>query len=96
MARVSNPTTTASALIRERKVLIVDDEVFLRNLIKRVVNKEGVLLTADASDTITAISGIKTFKPDIMILDINMPGKSGLHLLRSIRAGEVDTRAIPE
>jgi two-component system chemotaxis response regulator CheY len=92
LARVSNPTSAAGALIKDRKVLIVDDEVFLRNLIKRVVNKAGILLTAEAADVPTATSGLSSFKPDIVILDINMPGDSGLHLLRSIRTGETTAK----
>jgi DNA-binding NarL/FixJ family response regulator len=67
--------------------MIVDDEVFIRNLIKRVVSQAGVLLIAEASDTETARSGMGSFNPDVIILDINMPGESGLHLLKSIRTG---------
>lgn len=88
MARVSTPTSPHAAVFQERKVLIVDDEVFIRNLIKRMLNKAGVLLTAEAADVKTAADGLKSFKPDAIILDINMPGPSGLHLLRAIRAGK--------
>lgn len=67
---------------------MVDDEVFVRNLIKRVVNRIGILLTAEAADAATARMGLERFQPDVVILDINMPGETGLHLLRAVRAGE--------
>lgn len=88
MARISKPTSPAGAFIRDRKVLIVDDEIFIRNLVKRAVNAAGVLQTAEATDTETAARGLKTFDPDVLILDINMPGRSGLDLLRAIRSGK--------
>jgi len=82
--------------MKDRKVLIVDDEVFVRNLIKRVVNRTGILLTAEAADTETARAGLESFQPDVVVLDINMPGETGLHLLRAIRSGDtVATRDLP-
>ena len=91
MARISKPTSS-DASISDLKVLIVDDEPFIRNLIKRVINTIGILLVAEASEPETARAGLESFQPDIVILDINMPGESGLHFLRSIRAGATSAK----
>jgi len=65
-------------------VILVDDEEDFRNPVKTFLDSVG-FNTRDAS----SISGLrrirKTFKPDIIILDINLPGESGLSALREIR-----------
>jgi len=96
MARVSRASAASDGWSEDRKVLIVDDEVFVRNLIKRVVNRIGILLTVEAADTATARAGLERFQPDVVILDINMPGETGLHLLQAVRSGEtVAKRDLP-
>ena len=72
------------------KVLVVDDEESIRSLIKEVLTREGrqVLLSSDGQG---AIEIFRKERPDITILDIEMPGLNGIEVLRRIRA--VDQRA---
>ena len=66
------------------KILIVDDEPGIRNLISAYLRNEGYELQ-EAADGPTAIKLTQTFKPDLIILDIMLPGMDGLEVLNTIR-----------
>jgi YesN/AraC family two-component response regulator len=72
------------------KVLIVDDEVHIRQLIRRFLSKEGYGIF-DAEDGIEGYKVYKAEKPDIILSDINMPRMNGLELLEKIRKEDNDT-----
>lgn len=67
-----------------RTVLIVDDEPMLAELYSVILDREG-FRTVVAHDAETAVEAIKREKPDLMLLDIVMPGTSGLELCRRLR-----------
>ena len=69
----------------EKKVLIVDDEKNICELIRLYVEKEGYK-TVFAYDGEQAISVFETEKPDIILLDVMMPKKDGWQVCREIRA----------
>ena len=66
-------------------VLIVDDEKNICELIRLYVEKEG-FLTSVAYDGKTAVEKVREIKPDIVLLDIMLPGKDGWEVCREIRA----------
>ena len=62
-------------------ILIVDDDEGIRSLLKKYLNENKYLITtADSAED--ASKKIKLIKFDIIILDIMMPGKSGLEFIR--------------
>ena len=65
-------------------ILVVDDDISLCRLLRKILERDGYgcEMVQSADDAITAI-GTQTF--DLVISDINMPGKSGLELLREIK-----------
>lgn len=69
------------------KVFIVDDSTVvverLADLLKEV---PGAYLAGQAGDALNAVKDIRKLKPDALILDLQMPGGSGLDVLRAIRA----------
>ena len=66
------------------KVLIADDEKEIRNLLRLYLENEGFTVTDVASGE--EVSGaMDSFKPDIVLLDVMMPGKDGIHVLKDIR-----------
>lgn len=70
-------------------VLIVDDEDLARQRLVRMVEKiEGFLVVAEADGAEEAMVAITTHDPDIVLLDIQMPGRDGLSLARDIAALE--------
>lgn len=66
-------------------VLIVDDEILARQRLARMVEKiEGFNVIAEAGDAEQAMSAVLTHDPDVVLLDIRMPGKDGLSLAEEI------------
>ncbi|MBC7998316.1 MAG: response regulator transcription factor [Leptolyngbya sp.] len=73
-----------------KKILIVDDEVDIANSIQYVLNQEG-FGTLLAHDGIKAIQVVETDKPDLIILDLMMPGLDGYEVCRRVRASDRKT-----
>lgn len=68
-----------------KKVLIVDDAVFMRGLIKDVFSSPEFEIVGEATNGIEGIEKFKELNPDIIIMDIVMPFKSGIEATREIR-----------
>ena len=68
------------------KVLIADDEKSIRNGLKKIIdwNKCGYEICGEASDGNQALEKILELKPDLVLLDIKMPGKTGVEVLKEI------------
>ena len=67
------------------KVLIVDDSAMMRNILSRLISLDSDLVVVGmAADPIEATELIKTLKPDLLTLDIEMPRMSGLTFLKSL------------
>ena len=65
-------------------ILVVDDEPHLRNGLRRVLEKEGYEVTT-APDGETALKIAREKEPDVVLLDIMMPGMDGREVCRRIR-----------
>lgn len=68
------------------KILIVDDELLIRELIKSYLNSAGFNDTIIAEDGLTGVRRISDADPDLVILDIEMPGINGIEVLEIVRA----------
>ena len=67
-------------------VLIVDDEQEIVEIMKVFLQRQGGYQIATASDGITALIEVGRAKPDLMILDILIPGVDGIEVCRRIKA----------
>jgi two-component system, OmpR family, phosphate regulon response regulator OmpR len=68
----------------EPHLLIVDDDVRLRELLRRYLSDNGFRVTT-AADANEARSNLASFAFDLIVLDVMMPGESGLELTRTLR-----------
>jgi DNA-binding NarL/FixJ family response regulator len=69
------------------KVFIVDDSgAVLKRLADLLDEVPGAQLVGQASDVPEAVEGVQKLRPDVLILDLQMPGGTGLDVLRAIRA----------
>ncbi|WP_068983389.1 MULTISPECIES: response regulator transcription factor [Lysinibacillus] len=71
--------------LKDKKILIVDDEPEIRKMIESFLRKEGFFRIYNATDCSSALSICQTDKPDIAILDVMLPDGDGFSLLSSIR-----------
>ena len=71
----------------EPHLLVVDDDARLRDLLRRYLSENGFRVTA-AADAAEARANLACFAFDLVVLDVMMPGDSGLDLTRELRAAD--------
>ncbi len=67
------------------KILIVDDFSTMRRIIKNLLRDLGFTNTEEADDGTTALPMLQTGKYDFLVTDWNMPGMTGIDLLKAVR-----------
>src|SRR5215468_1600673 len=68
-------------------ILLVDDHPVVRQGYRRVLeNQTDFRVVAEADSAASAYSAFKTHSPDVVVMDISMPGASGLEAIRNIRS----------
>jgi len=79
-------STTPSRSNHKLKVFIADDSLVVReHLVTMLDELAGIEIVGQAENVAEAISAIRNLKPDVVILDIRMPGGSGIDVLQSIK-----------
>lgn len=79
--------------VEQAKILIVDDRLDNLRLLSQILVKQGYEVRK-AIDGSTALMGVQTFSPDLILLDINMPGLSGYEVCQKLKSNR-NTRQIP-
>jgi two-component system chemotaxis response regulator CheY len=69
-----------------KRVLITDDAAFMREMLREILTDGGYEVVAEAADGDETLARFREHRPDVITLDIVMPGKSGLDVLREITA----------
>ena len=79
--------------VKPLNVWLVDDDASIRWVLERALRQGGMSPTAfDQADT--ALAALRRDRPDVLITDIRMPGRSGLELLTQIRASQPELPVI--
>src|SRR4051794_41901784 len=68
----------------QRRVLIVDDALFMRNPLRDIFTAAGFAVAGEADDGVQAVNLFRELKPDLVTMDIVMPYKSGIDATREI------------
>ena len=68
----------------KKKILLVDDEPTLLSLMRKILKEEGFTIDI-AENGETALKKVRTFRPDLVLLDIMMPGMSGVEVCQKMR-----------
>lgn len=77
-----------------RTVMIVDDSLFMRKILRGILVEKGYDVVAEAASGIEAMKNLHTSHPDIILLDIILPDSNGLDLLESMIAACPDSKII--
>ncbi|MDR0455482.1 MAG: response regulator [Treponema sp.] len=78
------------------KLLIVDDELIIRNGIRGIIDwtQYGYEICGEAEDGPSAVETILKLQPDLVLLDLHLPGFSGLEVVKKTRADSTDNKNI--
>ncbi|MEW8974083.1 MAG: response regulator [Tissierellaceae bacterium] len=77
-----------------KRVLIVDDAVFMRMKLKDILEKNGYEVVAEAQNGVEAIEKYKTEKPDLVTMDITMPEIDGVSALKAIKQMDPNAKVV--
>lgn len=76
------------------RILIVDDTMFMRTLVKNILFSGGHDIVGEAEDGAQAVEMYKKLKPDLVTMDVVMPKMNGIEALKSIKAADPGARVI--
>lgn len=75
-------------------VMIVDDELYFRTLLRDILETSGYTIVAEATDGNDAVEKYRQFRPEVTIMDIFMPGKHGIDATKEIMALDGNARIL--
>jgi two-component system, chemotaxis family, chemotaxis protein CheY len=76
------------------RIIIVDDALFMRKLLKDILTGAGHEVVGEGEDGCEALSCYRKLVPDLVLMDITMPGVNGIDGVRSIRSEFPDARIV--
>jgi len=95
-AELNEPRTTAPATThRPATLLYVDDNASNLTLVKRILGRRPAIELVTAARGKLGLDLARQHRPDMILLDLNLPDISGEEVLKRLRAGPQDTSAIP-
>ena len=74
---------------RKRKVFIAEDEAVILTSFKLMVKQMGFAVVGSATNGVDALEGIRVSSPDLILMDINLPQKDGLSVLKEVNREQV-------
>ena len=77
-----------------KRVLIADDASFMRQMIRDIIEPEGYEVVGEASDGVEVVEKFRKLRPDLIMMDIVMPKRSGIDAVRAIRAEDSTTTIV--
>jgi DNA-binding NarL/FixJ family response regulator len=81
--------------MEEIRIMIADDHALLRHTLRRLLSLEpSFSVVGECANGLQVLGTIRNCKPDIVLLDLNMPGMNGLDILEQLHQPDVVTRVI--
>lgn len=67
------------------RVLVIDDDLLVGDFLRSFLEETGEYVVFAENDPFAAVAQARFFKPDLLIVDINMPGRSGIEVAKLVR-----------
>ena len=80
--------------LKDIRVLIVDDEVFFRRVLRDLLEKIGFTVVAEAGDGNEAVQQFRAHRPHVTIMDIYMPEKNGIDATKDMIALDPNAKVL--
>jgi two-component system chemotaxis response regulator CheY len=77
-----------------RTVLIADDSQFMRFVLKKILENNGFKVVADVENGMKAVEQYKATKPDLVTMDVVMPGMDGIEATRAIMEADSNAKVV--
>jgi two-component system response regulator DesR len=74
------------------RIVVADDDQLLRTALTQVLSLQGVDVVGQAGDGTEAVAAIRGLRPDVALVDLEMPGLDGIEVARAV--GDVPTRVV--
>ena len=78
----------------KKRILVVDDAAFMRMMIRNILTKNNFEVAGEAANGEEAVSKYIELSPDLVTLDITMPGMDGVTVLKKIRQHDPNARVL--
>jgi DNA-binding NarL/FixJ family response regulator len=85
---------TASTDTDALRVLVVDDSAPLRERVCVALEQAGLTVVGEASDGANALVQVEAQHPDVILMDVSMPGMDGIQATRALRHRHPETRVV--
>jgi two-component system, chemotaxis family, chemotaxis protein CheY len=72
--------------LKDVRVLIVDDEIFFRKVLRDIIGQIGFTIVGEAADGVEAVKQYAALRPHVVIMDIYMPEQSGIEATKEMIA----------
>ena len=77
-----------------KRVLVADDASFMRQMIRDIIEPEGYEVVGEASDGVEVVEKFKELQPDMVMMDIVMPKRSGIDAVKAIKSEDPDASIV--
>ena len=76
------------------RVMLVDDHALVRSAVRQALTAPDIEVVGEAASAEEALLLAPQLNPDVLLLDINLPGSDGMHVLRELHPRLPDTRIV--
>ena len=94
MAIKPKPAKPGNAKAKRRIFVVEDHPVFREGLVRLITAEKDLMVCGQATDGVKALKSISDLKPDLALIDLGLPGKSGLGLIKDVRARKLPVKLL--
>jgi DNA-binding NarL/FixJ family response regulator len=91
---IEKPEATTARPAESLRVLLVDDHDLFRTGLRNLLEEQAVQVVGEAADGAQAIRLVRELAPDVVVMDLNMPGMSGVEATRQVTSLAPLTRVV--